>query len=70
MGSSIEFIKAYTDNYLKKLAPQGGPLTQRDDALVESYSSVDDLLGKNSRFLTFLQITMYYFIIKGLDSFL
>ena len=53
MGSSIEFIKAYTDNYLKKLEPKGGPLTQRDDALVESYSSVDDLLGKNSRFSTF-----------------
>jgi hypothetical protein len=49
MGSSIEFIRAYTDNYLKKLDPKGGPLNQRDDALVQNYSSVDDLLGKNSR---------------------
>ena len=54
MGSSIDFIKAYTDNYVHKLDPKGGPLNQRDDALVESYTSVDDLLGKRSRFFFIL----------------
>jgi hypothetical protein len=50
MGSPIDHIKAYTDRYILKLDPKGGPLNQRDDAIVESFDSVDDLLGKNSRF--------------------
>ena len=50
MGAPIDQIKAYTDRYLGRLDPKGGPLNQRDDATVESFDSVDDLLGKESRF--------------------
>jgi hypothetical protein len=49
MGAPIDLIKAYTDEYVKKLDPKGGPLNQRDDALVESFDSVEELRGKNSR---------------------
>ena len=49
MGAPMERIKTYTDEYVKKLDPRGGPLNQRDDALVESFDSVEDLRGKNSR---------------------
>jgi hypothetical protein len=36
--------------YVEKLDPKNGRLTQRDDALVTTFNSVDDLLGTNSRF--------------------
>ena len=50
MGASIDQIKAYTLSYIPKLQVKGGPKHLQDDSLVESYNSVDDLLGKNSRY--------------------
>ncbi len=55
MGAPIDLIKAYTDEYVKKLDPKGGPLNQRDDALVESFDSVEELRGKNSRWQPLLK---------------
>ena len=50
LGAPIEKIRSYSTKFLDKLDPRGGRLNQRDDAKVESFESVEELLGKQSHF--------------------
>ena len=50
LGAPMEQIKEYTVKYIPKLEVKGGPRHLKDDSLVESYNSIEELLGKNSRY--------------------
>ena len=54
LGAPIEKIRSYTERFINKLDPRGGRLHLSHDAKVESFETVDDLLGKQSHFYVVL----------------